>query len=231
MAGKMEWYPGVDFHIRYQGRRMLDEPMHDILKQLIEGDLDCDYFEEWGRALFGGKLDLMTEYLGVPIEFSEESIPLGLQDLLDQFNQKKSDLEQILKFGRPPSVTVDGVAIRDGKLLLIRRLNEPFAGRHALPGGYVDYGERTEDAVVREVKEETGLITEVRDLIGVYSDPSRDPRGHTISAIYLLDIVGGELKGGDDALSAEFIDMNELPELAFDHDIVVKDVAALLERM
>jgi len=124
---------------------------------------------------------------------------------------------------RNPSLTVDGVLIEDGTILLIKRKNPPFQGKWALPGGFVEYGERTEVAVVREVQEETGLKTEVISLLGVYSDPERDPRGHTVSVVYILKRTGGELKGGDDASDAAFFSLNELPELAFDHAQIIED--------
>ncbi len=122
-----------------------------------------------------------------------------------------------------PALTVDGVLIEDGKILLIKRRNPPFQGRYALPGGFVEYGEMTEVAVVREVQEETGLKTEIVGLLGVYSDPERDPRGHTVSVVYFLKKTGGGLKGGDDASEARFFPLNELPELAFDHRTIVED--------
>jgi 8-oxo-dGTP diphosphatase len=123
-----------------------------------------------------------------------------------------------------PRITTDGAIIKDKKILLIKRKNNPYKDKWALPGGFVEYKERVEDAVVREVFEETGLKTKVRDLIGIYSDPNRDPRGHTITIVYLLDILSGELKSGDDAYDANFFDLKDLPELAFDHDIILKDV-------
>jgi len=112
------------------------------------------------------------------------------------------------------------------EILLIRRKNPPFEGMYALPGGFVDYGERMEEAVVRELEEETGLRTRVTGLVGVYSDPDRDPRGHTVSPAYLLETVGGELRAGDDAAEAVFFPADDLPELAFDHSLIVKDALA-----
>ena len=122
-----------------------------------------------------------------------------------------------------PRVTVDGIILNNGKILLIRRNRQPFKGRWALPGGFVEYGETTEDAVVREVYEETGLKTRIRDLAGVYSDPNRDPRGHTISIVYSLEIIDGRLKGGDDASDAQFFDVKKLPCLSFDHNRIIKE--------
>ncbi len=125
---------------------------------------------------------------------------------------------------RFPKLTVDGIIIKDRKILLVKRKKDPFKGKWALPGGFVEYGEKTEDAVAREVLEETGLKTTVDKTIGVYSDPNRDPRGHTVTIVYKLDIKGGELKSGDDASDAKFFDVNQLPELSFDHDKIIENV-------
>lgn len=124
---------------------------------------------------------------------------------------------------RSPRLTVDGVVLEDDAVLLVKRKYEPFQGTWALPGGFVEYGERTEDAVIREVFEETGLKTNIRLLLGVYSDPNRDPRGHTVSVVYLLQRVSGALSAGDDAQSAKYFKRDELPALAFDHAVIIKD--------
>lgn len=124
---------------------------------------------------------------------------------------------------RSPALTVDGILIEDGCILLIQRKHSPFLGSWALPGGFVEYGEKTEDALIREMSEETGLKIKIHALLGVYSDPSRDPRGHTVTVVYLVEPVGGVVNAGDDAMSAKFFKADELPELAFDHAIIVKD--------
>ena len=126
---------------------------------------------------------------------------------------------------KSPKITVDGIILDEGKkrILLVKRGREPFKGKWALPGGFVEYGERTEDAIVREVLEETGLRTGVLELFGVYSDPDRDPRGHTITIVYILQIIDGRISGGDDAIEAKFFDLNSLPELSFDHEKIIKD--------
>ena len=80
-----------------------------------------------------------------------------------------------------PPLAVDGVLLVDGKLVTVIRGNPPFLGMHALPGGHVELGEPTEAAMIREFLEETGLRVEIERLVGVYSDPKRDPRGHTVS--------------------------------------------------
>jgi len=126
-----------------------------------------------------------------------------------------------------PSITVDCVVFDDlDRLLLIRRRNPPFAGQFALPGGFVDYGETTEAAARRELLEETGLTAKDLRLIGVYSDPQRDPRGHTISIAYRVSIERGDAKAGDDAAEVEFrADWRDLA-LAFDHKLIVRDAAS-----
>jgi len=125
---------------------------------------------------------------------------------------------------RPPSpaLTVDAVIQHPGLgVVLIRRGNPPFAGSWALPGGFVDVGETCESACRREVREETGLAVEVIDLVGVFSDPGRDPRGHTVSAVYLCRVTGGSLAGGDDAIDARWFDALEGVPLAFDHAAIL----------
>ena len=129
---------------------------------------------------------------------------------------------------KSPSITVDCVVFDERDcLLLIRRRNPPFAGQFALPGGFVDYGETTEAAARRELLEETGLRARDLRLIGVYSDPKRDPRGHTISIAYLAAVEDGAPTAGDDAAEAQFrADWREL-DLAFDHNGIVRDAVRL----
>ena len=118
---------------------------------------------------------------------------------------------------------MDAVIMNGPSILLVQRKHEPFQGFWALPGGFVEYGETTEQAVIREVREETGLETVVQGLLGVYSDPKRDPRGHTITIVYRVAPVGGAVLAGDDAAEARYFKGDELPRLAFDHGTIVKD--------
>ncbi|MBC7081461.1 MAG: NUDIX hydrolase [Thermoplasmatales archaeon] len=122
-----------------------------------------------------------------------------------------------------PSIAVDGILIKDNKILLIKRKNEPFKDKWALPGGFVEYGEKVEDAIFREFKEETGMNVRIKKLFGVYSDPNRDPRGHIISIVFLL-ASDDEPVAGDDAIDARFFDLNSLPDLAFDHKKIIEEV-------
>ena len=84
-----------------------------------------------------------------------------------------------------PSLTVDTLILFENRLVLVKRKNPPYQGKFALPGGFVEIGESTEKAAAREAFEETGLSVEIIKLVGVYSDPQRDPRGHTVSVCYL----------------------------------------------
>ncbi len=124
---------------------------------------------------------------------------------------------------RHPWITVDGLILLDAKLVAVVRRNPPFQGMPALPGGFLELGETLEAAVVREVREETGLETRVARLVGVYSDPARDPRGHTVTAAYALERVGGELAAGSDAKGIVLLDPDALPRMAFDHAKIVAD--------
>jgi 8-oxo-dGTP diphosphatase len=130
-----------------------------------------------------------------------------------------------------PSITVDAVVTaEDGKIVFIRRKNPPFQGFWALAGGFVEYGETLEAAVMREVKEETGLIVEIKNIVGVYSDPQRDPRGHTITVCFLTEKIGGNLRANTDASEVGCFSPQDALDLvlAFDHKKIIKDALRLL---
>ena len=124
---------------------------------------------------------------------------------------------------RNPALTVDAVIVKNKKILLIKRKQEPYRGQYALPGGFVEYGETVEAALQREVIEETGLVVKIKSLVDVYSDPDRDPRGHVVSVAFAADIVGGTLTAGSDASDAMLWDIADLPPLAFDHAQIISD--------
>ena len=129
-----------------------------------------------------------------------------------------------------PSLTVDAVIeFPEEKVVLIRRGIPPFEGMWALPGGFVEFGETVEAACMREVKEECSIDVELEGILGVYSDPKRDPRGHTVSVIFRAKYVDGELKGADDAKEARLYSRDELKgiELAFDHGDALRDAGWL----
>ncbi len=139
----------------------------------------------------------------------------------DKYNKPRKTI-YLMEY-KSPSLAVDGVIIKDNQILLIKRKNDPYKDKWAIPGGFVEYGEKTEDAVLREIKEETGLEARISGLVGVYSDPKRDPRKHVVSITYLLKDVSGIAKGGDDAREAKWWDVSKLPELAFDHHYIISD--------
>jgi 8-oxo-dGTP diphosphatase len=133
---------------------------------------------------------------------------------------------------RNPTPTVDIVIQCPGRgVVLIERGNTPYGW--ALPGGFVDYGEAVENAAVREALEETGLAVELTGLLGVYSDPDRDPRKHTMSVVFTavpLDV--SRLGAGDDAKNAVIFPLESLPDpLVFDHGKILSDYARRFTRL
>jgi len=120
------------------------------------------------------------------------------------------------------TLTVDAIIPYQGKLLLIKRKNEPYEGFYALPGGIVEYGESVEDALFREIREEVGLRGKIYKLVGIYSDFARDPRGHFVSACFIF-LPEGKPKAGSDAKEVELFGLGSLPELAFDHKKMIED--------
>lgn len=132
--------------------------------------------------------------------------------------------------GKPRhALTADGVLFDGDRVLLVERGHPPFRGKLALPGGFVEGTESAEQAVVRELKEETGLSARVVGLVGLYSAPGRDPRGPTATAVFLLTRTGGRLRAGDDAASAKFVPLSEARRagLAFDHALILAEAIAI----
>jgi 8-oxo-dGTP diphosphatase len=148
--------------------------------------------------------------------------------------QEQDQARKVYCYAYPrPAVTVDLAAFTlvdtALRVLLVRRKNEPFAGRWALPGGFVEMDEPIEAAARRELREETGLdITVPVELIGVFGDPGRDPRGRTISLVHgaVIPNAGSDadavaVAGADDAAEAAWRDCRLARELAFDHDAIL----------
>ena len=121
-----------------------------------------------------------------------------------------------------PVVAVDVLIRKDDGYVFIKRKNEPYRGCWAIPGGLVEYGETVEQAAEREAKEETGLDVKLIRLVGVYSDPTRDPRGHCISIAYLAEVVSGELRAATDAKKAKIF-KRKPDNLVFDHSKIFED--------
>jgi 8-oxo-dGTP diphosphatase len=130
-----------------------------------------------------------------------------------------------------PALTIDAVWIHRGRILLVRRGKPPFRGMYALPGGFVGQRETVEAAVVRELKEETGLVARPWKLVGVYSGPERDPRKPSTSVAFLMRGRAGTPRGGDDAASAEWVLLSLARPLAFDHERIVRDARRLYARL
>lgn len=124
-----------------------------------------------------------------------------------------------------PSLTVDIIIELidkpDRPIVLIERKYPPYGW--ALPGGFVDVGETLEDAAGREANEEISLDVKVKSLLGCYSDPERDSRGHTVSAVYIAE-ASGDPFAADDAASVKIVKLDDLPsDLAFDHAKILGD--------
>lgn len=128
---------------------------------------------------------------------------------------------------RNPAPTVDAVVLLpDDRVVLIRRKNPPHGW--AIPGGFVDEGERLDVAAAREASEETGLQVTLLEQFHSYSDPARDPRRHTISTVYLAR-ASGQPRGGDDAAEARAFSWDALPDpIVFDHREILADVRRYL---
>ncbi|MFX1375627.1 MAG: NUDIX domain-containing protein [Promethearchaeota archaeon] len=127
-----------------------------------------------------------------------------------------------------PLLTVDAVILVNSKsaLVLIQRKNPPFQGELALPGGFVDVGETVENACIREAKEETNINIKIIRLIGVFSDPKRDPRGHNVTIAFLCEPLtdNEKPKAMDDAAALEIIPLSKISslKLAFDHKEIIE---------
>jgi 8-oxo-dGTP diphosphatase len=131
---------------------------------------------------------------------------------------------------RTPDLAVDVIIEledRPGRPIVLVKRRFPPAG-HALPGGFVDVGETVENAARREAREETGLDITLGTLLGVYSDPSRDPRGHTVSLVYIASATG-EPVAGDDAAGVLIVNPGAAPPLVFDHGLILGDYLRRIE--
>ena len=132
---------------------------------------------------------------------------------------------------KTPALTTDCVIFDpEGRVLLIRRGHPPYLGAYALPGGFVELGETVEAACRREVAEEAGIEVGELRLIGVYSDPARDPRGHTVSVAYATALAAAAApRSGSDAASAEWVADWRRHDLAFDHAKILDEAERLLK--
>ncbi len=129
-------------------------------------------------------------------------------------------------------IAVDAIVEKGHEILLITRGSKPFEGMLALPGGFVEEGEKVEQALIREVEEEASIVVKPKEILGVYSDPSRDPRGHTVSIVFVAEVVDGELEAGGDAKEVDWYELKKinLKKLAFDHAKILKDYNKWLKK-
>lgn len=124
---------------------------------------------------------------------------------------------------RGPLLTVDVIIPTSDGIVLVKRAREPYKGMWALPGGFVRYGERVEDAAVREAEEETGLKVKLGKFISIYSEPRRDPRGHVVSIRFKAKRISGKLAAGSDVKEARIFKDIPWGKLAFDHARILRD--------
>ena len=158
---------------------------------------------------------------------AKDNVAKVIEEIEKELEKKEGNTIECPRCGYPvkvyknPVPTVDIIITTGDKIVLIRRKNEPLGW--AIPGGFIDFGESAENAAVREAKEETGLDVELTGLLGVYSDPKRDPRTHTISTVFLAKAQGTP-KADDDALDIGLFDKDNLPEeIVFDHKKILED--------
>jgi 8-oxo-dGTP diphosphatase len=227
--------------IEKDGKVIMGEGRAMLLKHIVEFGSLTQAAEEMGMSYrhAWGIVQEINDAIGKEIIHSERGGADGgateLTDegkkLLEDFEKMNGTVQTLSSLGmKSPLVAADGIVLIDEKLVLIRRKFYPYEGKLALPGGMVEYDERVEDAVRREMKEEIGLDVEIVELLGVYSEPGRDPRGHVVSAAFVLERVGGELRSGDDARAIELVDIKNIPDLAFDHNEIVEDFIKLRKR-
>lgn len=130
-----------------------------------------------------------------------------------------------------PLVATDAIVVDSRRrVLVIKRKFPPFQGMYALPGGFVEVGETLEEACRRELGEETGVQAGRLRLVGVYSDPKRDPRGHCVAIAYLTRVRAPKVAAGDDAAAVEWAENWRRLHFAFDHALILRDAMRLLRR-
>ncbi|HET8794465.1 MAG TPA: NUDIX hydrolase [Nitrososphaeraceae archaeon] len=132
------------------------------------------------------------------------------------------------KIYKNPTPTTDVIITREEEILVVKRKRNPFKDELAIPGGFVNQNETVEQAAVREIMEETALPIRLKEILGVYSDPKRDPRKHIITTVFIGEIIGNkkiEPVAGDDASAIKWISIGSISDFkfAFDHKRILND--------
>lgn len=224
--------------IKDESRGQINE---DSIRKTAKGSLDCAQKNKMSSIAFsslgcrpeGYSNEASSKIMAQEVfrYIREEKKPtlkeitfvLETEESYNIFNKNvKRYLEYITKkLSEGPFITVDGIVEHEGGIVLIERSNPPLGW--ALPGGFVDYGESVETAVVREIKEEISLDLVDFKLFKVCSDPKRDPRFHTVTVVF-TGIGQGVLKADSDAKTAKVFKLDALPEkMAFDHKEVIEE--------
>ncbi|MGC9060624.1 MAG: NUDIX domain-containing protein [Thermoplasmata archaeon] len=232
----------VKVYLEWNRKFVLSEGRYAVLKVLAETESISKTAEKLGMSYryVWGVIRKIEDAVGEKIVVCERGGSKGGNtkltekgwELLKVFEHEYTAITNFAKYKhmRKPMLTADGVIIKNGKVLLIRRKNEPWKGMYALPGGFVEYGESVEEAVIREVFEETGLKSRIKEMVGIYSAPDRDPRGHIITVAYLLDVENLEdAVAGDDAQGIKLFPLNALPLLASDHEKIIQDACKIID--
>jgi len=198
------------FELLYRGRPLLTE---EEAEAIIEKRAD----EEMIR-----RVEHRFEAAGEKLHDGEALSAFALRAI--EILKIKANLsrEQLEHRWKSPSVAADSIVYSRGRILLVKRKKDPYRGYFALPGGILEEHETLEQCALRELKEETGIDGEIISLLNVFSDPSRDPRVRMISAVYVVRPLTEQVTPGDDAIEAEFVPIERLPTLAFDHSIAVE---------
>lgn len=229
----------IDFRpvLKFDGKSLMGSGRANFLKLIAEtGSLSTaaktmgmSYRHAWGiiqrmEQIYGEKIVISerggSEKGTTRLTEAGERLLATFEDTISRLPASRDAIR------RNPRVTADGIIVSGSKILLVRRKFDPFEGRYALPGGFVEYGETVDECVIREVREETGLRVSVDRLLGVYSAPDRDPRGHTITLVYILNVEGGTLADSVET-KAEWMALKNIPPLAFDHDAIIADYLKL----
>ncbi len=139
---------------------------------------------------------------------------------------------KVMRTEKHPIPMVDIIIEKNDKVVLINRAKYPYINKMVLPGGHVEYGETVENAAMREAKEETGLHIKLKGLFGVYSNPKRDPRFHSMSIVFIAEPSKGKMKSSYEG-KVKWVDLNQIDfkNMGFDHALILKDYIRWKKRL